>query len=88
MTLSWNRALSGLLAAVYIIGAFVGQGAEAGCKVVLLVIFPLACIWFSEAMGGYTGPTTGIAITAPSPGLIVRILGWVVLLLPLIFVIV
>jgi hypothetical protein len=39
-------------------------------------------------MGGYTGPTTGIAITAPSPGLIVRILGWVVLLLPLIFVIV
>lgn len=87
MTLSWNRALSGLLAAVYIIGAFVAQGAEAGCKVVLLVIFPLACIWFSEAMGGYTGPTTGIAITAPSPGLIVRILGWVVLLLPLIFVI-
>jgi len=54
----------------------------------LLVIFPLACIWFSEAMGGYTWPTTGIAITAPSPGLIVRILGWVVLLLPLIFVIV
>ena len=88
MTLSWNRALSGLLAAVYIIGAFVGQGAEVGCKVILLVIFPLACIWFSEAMGGYTGPTTGIAITAPSPGLIVRILGWVVLLLPLIFVIV
>jgi membrane-anchored protein YejM (alkaline phosphatase superfamily) len=88
MTLSWSRTLSGLLAVIYIICAFVGQGAEAGCKVILLVIFPLACIWFSEAMGRFTGPTTGIAITAPSPGLIVRILGWVVLLLPLIFLMV
>jgi hypothetical protein len=80
--------LSGLLAVIYILGAFVGEGAEAGCKVILLVIFPLACIWFSEAMGRYTGPAAGIAITATSPGLVVRILGWVVLLLPIIFVIV
>jgi len=88
MIWSWNRALSGLVAVIYIIGAFVARGAEAGCKVTLLVIFPLACIWFSDAMGRYTGPTAGIAITAPSPALIVRILGWVVLLLPLILVIV
>jgi hypothetical protein len=70
---------------------FYGQNAELAshdCAASEAVIFPLASIWFSEAMGRYTGPSTGIAITAPSPGLIVRILGWVVLFLPLIPVIV
>jgi hypothetical protein len=35
-------------------------------------------------MGGYTGLTTSTPITAPSPGVIVCILGWLVLLLPII----
>jgi len=79
--------LSGLLAAFYIMGAFVDVGAEAGFKVIMVVTLPLACIWFADAMGGYTGPTTGMWITAPSPGVFVRILGWLLLLLPLIFLI-
>jgi len=87
MTLGWNRNLSGLLAVIYIIGAFAERGAEAGGKVVLFVILPLACIWFSEAMGGYTGPTSSSAITSPTPGLFICILGWVILLLPVIFMI-
>jgi len=52
--------------------------------VLLFVIFPLACIWFSDAMGGYTGLTTSMPITATSPGVIVCILGWLLLLMPLI----
>ena len=79
--------MSGLLAAFYIMGAFVDVGAEAGFKVIMVVTLPLACIWFADAMGGYTGPTTGMWITAPSPGVFVRILGWLLLLLPLIFLI-
>jgi hypothetical protein len=88
MTLNWNRVLSGLLAIIYIIGGFVMGGGEGGFKILAFVILPLACIWFSEAMGGYTGPTTSMPITAPSPGIMVCIVGWVVLLLPVVFVII
>ena len=84
ITLNWNRILSAALALIYIVGAFMGGGGEVGCKVLLFVILPLACIWFSDAMGGYTGLTMSMPITAPSPGLIVCILGWLLLLLPLI----
>jgi hypothetical protein len=88
MTLTWNRTLSGLLAVVYIVGACVAGGAEVGFKAAMCVILPLACIWFGEAMGGYIGPTGQGAITSPTPGLLVCILGWVVLILPVIFLIV
>jgi hypothetical protein len=82
--LNWNRILSGLLAIIYVVVAFAAGGAEGGFKVFGFVILPLACIWFGEAMGGYTGPTAGMSITAPSPGLFVCIAGWLLLLLPLI----
>ena len=77
MTWSRNRILSALLAVVYITVAAVMGGAEVSCKMGLFLILPLACIWFSEAMGGYTGPTTSMPITAPSPGIMVCIgVGW------------
>ena len=60
----------------------------ADIRLAITVIFPLACIWFADAMGGFVGPASTIAITASSPGILVRILGWVVLVLPLVFVIV
>jgi hypothetical protein len=84
MTMTWNRILSGLLAVIYIVMAFAGGGGETGLKVVAFVILPLACIWFGDEMGGYIGPTWGAGITAPSPGLIVCIAGWLLLLLPII----
>jgi hypothetical protein len=88
MTLNWNRVLSGLLAIIYIIAALLMGGAEGGFKLLGFVVLPLACIWFSEAMGGYTGLTTSVPITAPSPGIMVCIVGWVVLLLPIVLVII
>jgi hypothetical protein len=88
MTLSWNRILSALLAVIYFIAALLTGGPEAGFKVLGFVILPLACIWFSEAMGGYTGPTASMPITAPSPGIMVCIAGWVLMLLPVVFVII
>jgi hypothetical protein len=82
MSMSWNRILSGLIAATYVVIALCGGGAEAGFKVALFLVLPLACIWFSEAMGGYTGPNWRAAITAPTPGVFVCIAGWLLLLLP------
>ena len=86
MTLSWNRILSGLLAAGYVIGAFVTGGGEVGLKVLGFVILPLACIWFAEPMGGFTGLSGSIWITAPSPSIFVCIAGWLLLVVPLLFI--
>lgn len=57
-------------------------GVELARKVAVSVILPLACIWFADAMGSYIGPTSSGAITSPTPGWLVCIGGWLVLLLP------
>ena len=83
--MTWNRKLSLLVALAYIILAWYMGSGRAAFQMGLFSILPLACIWFSEAMGGYTGPTLRGAITNPSAGLMVCIAGWLVLLLPAIF---
>jgi len=87
MTFNWNRILSGLLASGYVIGAFATGGGEAGFKVLAFVILPVACIWFSEPMGGFTGWSGNIWINAPSPRIFILIVGWVLLILPLLFIV-
>jgi len=80
--MNWNRVLSTMVVAFYIVvGAFAG-GARAAFLAAAFSMLPLACIWFSEAMGGYVGPAWRGAITGPSPGLMVCIAGWLLLLLP------
>jgi hypothetical protein len=69
----------------YLVFAFGHGGWESVVKIGMFLIFPLACIWFADAMGGYTGPTPNMSITKTSPGAFVFILGWVLLLLPLVF---
>jgi hypothetical protein len=87
MTLTRNRVLSGLLAVIYLIGAAVTGGGEAGLKALIFVILPLACIWLGDAMGGFTGLSWNIRVTAPSSGLFICLAGWALLLLPLAFII-
>ncbi len=84
MTMNWNRALSGIVFLAYYVLAYAKAGNEAALMVMIFCLLPLACIWFGEAMGGYTGPAGATGITAPSPGIMVCILGWLVLLLPVI----
>jgi len=80
-----SRIISGVIALVYVIGAYVGGGGGAAIKVAAFLVLPLACIWFSDTMGGYTGFGMGRgAITSTSPGCMVAICGWVLLLLPVI----
>ena len=88
MVMNRNRILSGLLAVAYVVAAYFASSAESAFKMALCTVLPLACIWFADAMGGFVGPTTMIAITGRSPGIVVCILGWVLLLLPLIIVII
>ncbi len=84
MTLSRNRLLSGVLAVIYVAVAGVIGGAEGAFRLGMFVILPLACIWFSEAMGGYVGPVWRAVVTSPSPAIFVCIGGWLLLLLPLV----
>ena len=46
------------------------------------LLFPLACIWFGEEMGDYVGTLRGPAITQTTPEWMVKLGGWVLLLLP------
>jgi hypothetical protein len=85
MILDKNRILSGLLAFIYLILAFFADGPETGLKVLAFLILPLACIWFSDPMGSYTGrlPISNGGINQQTPGFLVCIGGWLLLLLPI-----
>jgi hypothetical protein len=86
MKLDRNRILSGLIALIYLISAVFAGGLETGIKMLGFLILPLACIWFADDMGNYTGrlPISGGGINQQTPGCLVRIVGWLLLLLPLI----
>ena len=49
----------------------------------LYALLPLACIWFGDEMGDYIGTLPGPAINRRSPGWMVKIGGWFLLLFPL-----
>ena len=48
----------------------------------IFLLLPMACIWFGEEMGALTGVMRGQYVGAESPGWLVALLGWVILLLP------
>ena len=48
------------------------------------LLIPLLCIWFGDEMGNYIGTLPGPAINKPTPGCLVRIGGWFLLLFPVI----
>jgi len=81
-----SRIISGITAAGYLVAAFLAGGLELTWRVAAYLVLPLACIWFSEAMGDYTGPNfaTRPAITRATPGCFVAFGGWLLLLLPVI----
>jgi hypothetical protein len=84
MTLDWNRILSVLLAIIYIAAAYFFGSSELSWRVSISTILPLGCIWFSDAMGDYTGNMGSMPITQSSPGWIICIFGWLLLLMPVI----
>ncbi len=80
-----GKKLSLLISLAYIgIALLAGAGWEA-LTVVAYVIFPLACIWFSEEMGNYSGILIQGGPMTPTPRRLVAIGGWLLLLIPFIF---
>ncbi len=81
-----SRIISGGIAVVYLVTAYFTADAEAIWLVGLFLILPLACIWYSDAVGGYTGLNFGTrpAISQTTPGCFVAFGGWLLLFLPVI----
>ncbi len=81
-----SRIISGVIATAYFAAACLTADGETAFLVGLYLILPLACIWFSRAMGGYTGFGMGRgAITTVTPGILIAVAGWLLLLLPAVF---
>jgi hypothetical protein len=82
-----RRTVSLLVAGIYLVLAQLAGGLELFLRTLLFLVLPLACIWFSDTLGGGTGMTFGGGyITKPSPGFVVYFLGWVLLAMPVIAV--
>jgi len=79
-----KRLLSGILAIVYLVASYAGGGGSGAIKCALFLLLPLACIWFSEEMGSFTGVMRGQYINTRTPGCLVAFGGWLILLLPVI----
>ena len=88
---NWNR-LTSLLVAIAILTIFsMGGGGEAFLRMAIYLMLPMACIWFSEAMGSIANGTFGVfskvPITQTTPGPIMVIAGWIGLVAPVIWLI-
>ena len=84
--IDWNRLLSFIIALLYLVIAYFIGGGEFAMKIILFLILPMAAIWFSDALGDITSSGPSIISFAPinrqSPGIIVKIAGWILLLSP------
>jgi hypothetical protein len=85
-----SKIISGAIAIAYLFWAYQTADGETTFRVGLFLILPLACIWFSSAMGDYTGFNFGALppITQTTPGCFVAFGGWLLLLLPIIFLLI
>jgi hypothetical protein len=79
-----GKGLSAIIAVVYVVVAYAADGGEAAIACTIYLILPLACIWFSEEMGEFTGIMRGHLVTSTSPGCAVAGMGWILLLLPVV----
>jgi len=77
----------GQLAVTYLVITSLLQRSAAQLLANLLImggalLLPLACIWFAEEMGEYIGALPGPGINRKSPAWMVKLGGWILLLLP------
>jgi len=74
-----NRGLSLLVFLTYATGAYYSGGFGLTLKVTAALLLPMACIWFPDPLGEYTGFIRGQAITSSTPAFLVCAGGWLIL---------
>lgn len=86
--MSLGRILSLLITLVYVTCAIIGtHGFTADVlQLCLVLLFPLALIWFPDQIGEATGYFAGhmMQVDTPTPPILIKIMGWLFLVgLPL-----
>jgi hypothetical protein len=79
-----SRGLSLVISVGYLIIGLMSGDPAGVVMMAIYLLLPLACIWFSEEMGDFTGVMRGHLITSRTPGCFVAAGGWLLLLLPVI----
>ncbi len=77
-----EKLISVIISLIYLIVASIYVGIEGALKTLTFLVLPIACIWFSEAMGDWVGFFGRANITKQTPGCLVKFMGWILLLLP------
>ena len=81
MEITISKIVAVVIALIYAIAVVIAVGLSRAGGVLLLVV-PLALIWFPEELGSYTGYVSrGSTIDTETPPAIVVFLGWLILVL-------
>lgn len=85
-----SRRASGGVAVFYLLLAWYAGGGVFALAMARSLIFPVAFIWFADGLGNLTGIRFGGGLTRPvvterTSGDTVAIVGWILLLLPILF---
>jgi len=87
MYIDWNKLLSAVVALCYLLFAYFKGESMVLFKTALSLLLPMSAIWFSDAMGSaltrFPGPLSMHPITQHTPGIMVAIGGWILLLSPI-----
>ncbi len=77
------RWLSLIVALIYLSIAAFASGVGGVLRTFAFLVIPMACIWFGDEMGDYVGYLGSQSITGKTPGFLVRLGGWLLILSPL-----
>ena len=84
-----RKIISLVISIIYLAAAYSVGGTAIFFRVLVFLLFPVACIWFGDAMTSYKRSATGgRPITKELPGCLIRLVGWILLLLPGIIVVI
>jgi len=83
-----NKGLSACIAAIMLIVALCTGGFIVLPMTILFLGFSLSLIWFGDEVGSIMGVMRGHSITSESPGWLVALFGWLLLLSPIILTII
>lgn len=76
------KVLSIFLYFIYILMYFDTSDIEASFWILFGLLLPVLCIWFSDELSNYVG-SGEVAFTEKSPSILIKIVGWFILVLPL-----
>ena len=79
-----SKIISAVIAVGYVIMVYSFRGGSSAMDAAMLLVIPLACIWFSDEFGG-TSSEIGEENLKRTPAKVIATLGWIILVAPIAF---